>query len=258
MRALRTLVTAVLLAIGAVLMLPAVASADGGAFISFDRTHYLAGETANGQGYIFVPTKHQDLLEQGPFYGYLVNAGPDGSDLDVGTVVFERYAEEEFELSLSFVVPDVAGDYYTVRVCNEPCTIAGFQEPLTGTISIVETEREATLLTQNTRLDYRMFSLGRKLRKAERTIGELEATLASRPAEETAETVPAGTDPATAPIDPSPVAFVQPVATSGGSTRPLVEAWALLGLGGTAIVAISCIVVAVVLGRGSSRRAAAG
>jgi hypothetical protein len=252
MRMLRTLVAATL-AIGAVLLLPATASADGGAFISFDRTHYLAGETANGQGYIFVPTKHQDLLEAGPFYSYLVNAGPDGSDLNVGTVVFERYAEEEFELSLSFVVPDVVGDYYTVRVCNEPCTIAGFQEPLTGTISIVETEREAALLTQNTRLDYRMYSLGRKLRKAERTIGELEATLASRPAEETA-----GTDPATAPIDPSPVAFVQPVATSDGSTRPLAEAWALLGLGGTAIVAISCIVVAVVLGRGSSRRSAAG
>jgi hypothetical protein len=257
MRTLRTLVAATL-AIGAVLVLPAAASADGGAFISFDRTHYLAGETANGQGYIFVPTKHQDLLEQGPFYGYLVNAGPDGSDLNVGAVVFERYAEEEFELSLSFVVPDVAGDYYTVRVCNEPCTIAGFQEPLTGTISIVETEREATLLTQNTRLEYRMYSLGRKLRKAERMIGELEATLASQPLEENAETVPAETDPATAPIDPSPVAFVEPAESSDATARPLVEAWALLGLGGTAIVAISCIVLAVILGRGASRRSAAG
>ena len=42
-----------------------------------------------------------------------------------------------FALSASFTVPDPPGDSYAPGVCNDPCTISGFREPLTGGISIV-------------------------------------------------------------------------------------------------------------------------
>src|SRR4051812_39297414 len=132
MRALRG--AAATMFVGLVLVLPAAAKADGGAFISFTKTHYLPGEVARGEGYVYVPKQHQDLLDRGPFYGSLANAGPGDQDLQVGPVEFEPYGKTEFQLHLSFTVPDVVGDYYTVRVCNVPCPVSGFREPLTGTI----------------------------------------------------------------------------------------------------------------------------
>ena len=55
--------------------------------------------------------------------------------------------------------PDVAGDGYSVAMCNDPCTVQGFNEPIIGYISIVQTAREATLLTQNQRLFNRIYAL---------------------------------------------------------------------------------------------------
>lgn len=246
MRTLRTLL--VVTVAGAALWIPGPANADGGAFISFDRTHYLPGETAVGEGYIYVPEKHQDLIDRGPFYGYLARDPAAGGDLYLGPVEFERYAREEFELHLSFVVPDVPGEYYLVRVCNDPCTVPGFREPLTGTISVVQTEREAELLTANEKLGYKNYALGRKVRKAERTIEELEAQLAATDTEPVVE-------PAPEPVDVPAAAPVLAVPTSAGAEvdRPLVEAWALFGIVVAFLAAMFGIGLALILSRRSAR-----
>jgi len=246
-RTLRTAAVATLVA-AATLAFPAAASADGGAYISFDRTHYLVGETAVGEGYVYVPKQHQDLLDEGPFHGYLDTSDAAGGDLRLGTVTFERFGRTEFELRLSFTVPDVVGDSYTVRVCNDPCTVAGFREPLTGEISIVHTAREAELLTANTKLDYRNYALARKLRKAERAgdalQAELDEALAARDryALEIA-TLRAAASPASAPVGAS---------TGGGDIdagRPLTDAWTLVVLGGAVLLAALAIGLALVFSR---------
>ena len=239
MRALRATTATIL--VGLALALPATARADGGAYITFSKTHYLPGEQAEGEGYVYVPAKHQDDLQKGPFYGYLVNAGPGNTDLRIGTVTFEQRRKTDYELHLPFTVPDVAGDYYTVRICNDPCTVAGFQEPLTGTISIVQTEREGTLLTDNEKLHYRNYALARKVRKDERTITELQAELV-------------GSTEATTPLaqaSPPPPAPARTVVVH--DDRPLVDAWALLGLGGAFLVALACVGVAIAFSRSSRR-----
>jgi hypothetical protein len=243
MRALRGTAATLLVAIA--LAAPVTARADGGAFISFARTHYVPGNVAEGEGYIYVPVKHQDLIERGPFFSYLVNAGPAGEDLFLGTVEFERFAKTEFELRLSFTVPDVPGDYYTVRVCNDPCTVSGFKEPLTGTISIVETEREGALLTENTKLSYRNYALQRQVRKAERTAEELEAELAA--------TEVSSAEATAAASEPSPAAAPVVRTVVEQDDRPLVDAWALLGIGGAFLVALACVGIAIAFSRGSRR-----
>jgi hypothetical protein len=239
MRALRGAAAMVL--VGLVLVIPVAAKADGGAFISFAKTHYLPGEVAEGEGYVYVPKQHQDLLDRGPFYGYLANAGTGKQDLQVGTVELEPYGKTEFELHLSFTVPDVPGDYYTVRICNVPCTVSGFREPLTGTISIVQTVREGTLLTENTKLSYRNYALQRKVRKGERAVEDLEAELA------------AASVPAPPVATPTP-AFAPARTVTERDDRPLVDAWAVFGLGGALLVALACVAIAFAFSRGSRMR----
>ena len=73
MRARRGIVIAA--TVGAVLLSPVAARADGGAYIEFDRTHYLPGETATGEAYVYLEKQHQGLLDRGPFYAYLLTDG---------------------------------------------------------------------------------------------------------------------------------------------------------------------------------------
>jgi hypothetical protein len=153
-----------------------VAWADGGAYLDLDRTHYLPGQTARVEGYVSIPRDKQHLLERGPFYVFVVpprTAMTEGRPIPgdavrVGTVSIERDRGTTFELRATFVVPELAGRSYWLYVCNEPCTISGFREPLTGTISIVATVREGELLTEVSRLNGRNWSLRRQVRKAER------------------------------------------------------------------------------------------
>ena len=151
MRARRVIVIAT--TVGAVLLSPVAARADGGAFIEFDRTHYLPGETATGEAYVYLEKQHQGLLDRGPFYAYLLTGGanlqlgqpiPAGA-IRLGTFDVEPYrAADWFEMTVSFTVPDLTGDFYSVVVCNDPCTVWGFKEPLSGLISVVQTAREGS------------------------------------------------------------------------------------------------------------------
>jgi uncharacterized coiled-coil protein SlyX len=172
MRARRVIVIAT--TVGAVLWSPVAARADGGAFIEFDRTHYLPGETATGEAYVYLPKQHQGLLDRGPFYAFLLTDGailkrgqpiPSGA-IRLGTFDVEKGRPEWFEMKVSFTVPDVSGDFYSVAVCNDPCTVWGFKEPLSGLISVVQTAREGELLTQRQRLLGRIYTLRRRGKKS--------------------------------------------------------------------------------------------
>jgi hypothetical protein len=171
--------------VGATLGWPSVAWADGGAYVELDRTHYLPGQTAHAEGYVFVPRAKQQLFERGPYYLYvtqertpLIEGRPiPERAVRVGTVSIDREGGKAFELSASFVVPQLHGETYALGVCNEPCTISGFREPLTGTISIIATPREGELLNQVDLLERQAWNLRRQVRRSERADEELRAQL---------------------------------------------------------------------------------
>jgi hypothetical protein len=238
MRALRWLTIAAM--VGAVLSISSAASADGGSYIELDRTHYLAGETAVGRAYVSVPERKQGLFERGPFYAFVVPKGaairegrpiPDGA-IRAGVFSVEPERGKTFELRASFTVPDLPGDFYSIAFCNDPCTISGFREPLTGVISIVGTVREGQLLTEQSRLDARIFGVRRHLRKAERAGEDLQAQLDASEAERSrlASEVSRLEDQLAAPAESS-------------EARSLIDVWAavmivvaLLGVAGALVI----------------------
>lgn len=168
----RLLVTAM---VGAMLAVPAEVSANGGAYLELDETHYVPGAKGTIVTYVSVPERRQSILERGPFSVFLLPEGgsiregrpiPD-SAIRLGTLVIEK-EKDSYELSTSFMTPSLATGFYQLGVCNDPCTISGFREPLTGAISIVATALEGELLTRNERLEGRIFGLRRQLRRSER------------------------------------------------------------------------------------------
>ncbi len=177
-------VLAVAITVGAIVVMnPVAARADGGAYMEFDRTHYLPGETATAEAYVYLLERQQGRLDRGPFYAYLVTTNrsfpqvgkpiPAGA-IRVGTFEVEQSRPKWFELKVSFTVPDVTGDFYSVAMCNDPCTTQGFKEAIIGYISIVETAREGTLLTQNQRLSNHIYALRRAGKKQDKAMAELQ------------------------------------------------------------------------------------
>lgn len=149
------------------------ARADGGAYIDLNRTHYLPGQIARAETYVTVPENKRALLERGPFYAFLVTGRswptegrPIPADaVRIGTFDVEHDRGNTFELAASLSIPDVPGDFYSIAFCNDPCTVTGFREQITGYISIVQTRREAALLDERQRLFARMRTLRHDLRK---------------------------------------------------------------------------------------------
>jgi hypothetical protein len=188
MRGIRTLFLTT--TIGAmVLVSPSGAAANGGAYLEFDRTYYLAGDAGHGAAYVSIPKRKEHLLEEGPFSAFALPRGTtleEGSPIPSGAIRLGTVSVIEeggsYELETEFTVPDLAPGWYEVRLCNDPCTISGFREPLTGSLSIVETRREAQLLTANDRLRGQLFGARSEVRRAERRLanveGELETQLA--------------------------------------------------------------------------------
>jgi len=257
MRAFRAIVVG--LVFGFVLAIPLEAGADGGAYLQFDDTHYQPGDPVTGGGWIYVPENKQFLLDRGPFYALLMPGGPaiqEGRPLPegvirLGQVEFEPYRKTEFELHVSFTMPDVEGAYYTVAICNDPCTISGFREPLNGRISVVHTEREGELLNENSRLQSAAYNLRWRLGKAESSAIELEDALdASRDhaLALSAEIGRLGRELEAANRRPAlaPATVVD--------DRPLVEAWALLGLGIALIVGLLTFALALAFSRQAASR----
>jgi hypothetical protein len=150
------------------------AAADGGAYIELNRTYYQPGDQAIAEAYVAIPKSEQGILQRGPFWVYVlprdVRSLKPGSPVPSGAVRVGMFTVEAangaFELRARFSVPQLADGYYSIGTCNDPCTVAGFKEPLTGTFGIVATAREAALLKENGTLRSKVFGLQRQLRKA--------------------------------------------------------------------------------------------
>jgi hypothetical protein len=235
------------------LVLPThVAAADGGAFIDFGGTFYTPGGSGNGdasgKAFVSVPQMEQDILDRGPFYAYLLPYGrsiregesvPD-SAIRVGTFTVDHLQGKVFVLRVSFAVPDVESGMYSVSLCNDPCTVAGFREPLTGTITIGDTAAEAKLATQLQAAQWNIDWLQTRVRKLKEVRLELEAEL------EGANIAHAALQ---SQIDELEAAPVPSATTRTDSRRPLAEGWALLALGIAVVVALTSIVLAIVFAR---------
>jgi hypothetical protein len=215
--------------VGATLGGHSVAWADGGAYLDLDRTHYLPGQVAHAEGYVSVPRAKQHLFQRGPFYLYvtqertpLIERRPiPERAVRVGTVSIDRQRGKAFELSASFVVPQLDGESYALGVCNEPCTISGFREPLTGTISIIATAREGELLNQVDLLNRQAWNLRRQVRKAERADEVLRAQLGAAEVARSELAIRVRELEAAAAARPTP-----------SGRRPLVSTWVALTLAG--------------------------
>jgi hypothetical protein len=174
------------------------AQADGGAYVWFERTYNFPGTAAEGYASVFVPQDRRAILDRGPFYLYALTGMrpivedrplPEGA-IRLGAFTIERNGKE-FRFEVDFTVPDLSGGAYTVMACNEPCTISGFREPLSGVLQVVATAREERLLLQQGRLHARLGHGRRELRKARREIDELEGLTDLRSIERTTLTAEA-------------------------------------------------------------------
>jgi len=230
MRVLRCMALAGI--VGSVAALPGSAGANGGAYIGLDRTHYQAGETAVGRVTAFVPREEQGLLERGPFYALLLPEGAalrEGRPLPDGTILLGAFSIEQaepkwFEARVSFVVPDLPGGFYDLAFCNDPCSVSGLGEPMTGLISIVETSREGELLTERSRLQGRIYGLRRDLRKLERRHEEALAVLGA--AQEARSQLQAEVDRLEAQLHEPPPASRR----EEPAGRPVIAWWAAAGV----------------------------
>lgn len=177
------------LAVSLMVVMPTNASANGGAYLEFDLTHYVPGDTGVAIAYVSVPRKMESLFDRGPFYLFAV---PDGmlregmpipaAAIRLGTFSIRKEEHHSFELRAAFTAPQLASGLYFMGLCNAPCTIAGFREPLHGTISIVATRREGELLTANATLRGKLFGARRAIRKAERRLEKAQGELETRSA----------------------------------------------------------------------------
>lgn len=229
------------LALAAIGLTPSVASANGGAYIEFKGTHHLPGEVVTGELYVSIPKKHLDLLDRGPFYAYLlsgndfIEAGrplPAGA-IRVGTFVVEKAATDA-ELSVTFTVPEVAGDYYNVGLCNDPCTLTGFGESVSGSVSIVATAREAKLLSDNGKLRSQFYGVRRDLRKAEESAAAKAEALSATLAETDASRQALTSQVQTLEND---LAAAQAAAEEAAG-RPMIDPWAAAAIA-VALVAMA-------------------
>ena len=184
MRGIRQSVGVVLLTTIAVLVQPSVAGANGGAYLEFDRTYYLSGDAGHAETYVSIPASKEHLLDEGPFYVFALPRGAsleEGHPIPPGAVRLGTVSVTEedgsYELALEFMMPALDPGGYGVGVCNDPCTISGFRESLGGWFTVVETRREAELLTLRDRLRGELFGARRDARRAERRLAAVQDDL---------------------------------------------------------------------------------
>jgi hypothetical protein len=235
-----------------VLALPAQTSAaDGGAFIDFGGSFYTPGGgsngTASGKAFVSVPWSEQEIFDRGPFYAYLLPYGrsiqegqrlPDTA-IRVGTFSVDHLEGKVFVLRVSFAVPDVDAGMYSVDLCNDPCTVTGFREPLTGTITIGDTAAEARLAGRLQAAQWSIDWLQTRVRRLKDLRVELEGEL------EGANVAIAALESRVDELRTAPPSAT----TEADPNRPLAEGWALVALGIAVVVALTSIVLAIVFAR---------
>jgi hypothetical protein len=181
----RFLVTAIA---GALLLAaPTDAIANGGSYLEFDQTHYLPGDAGVATTYVSVPRGKTGLFDRGPFYLFAIPEGMlregrpiPASAIRLGTFTVEKEKGSSYELRAEFTAPEITSGSYFMGLCDDPCTTAGFREPLFGSISIVATRREGELLTQLGTLQGKLFGVkleARAGRRLERVRDELATQL---------------------------------------------------------------------------------
>jgi hypothetical protein len=183
MRAKRSLLVVVMLC-STILAIPTEAVANGGASLVLDRTHYLVGDEGVATAAVYVPVARRGIFERGPFHLFVTPGAPlrEGRPIPavairIGTFTVGPAENGYVALRAPFVVPDLTAGFYSVELCNDPCTVAGFRDQLFGSISIVATSREAILLIQNDRLRSRFFGLRQEARRAERRLERVQKDL---------------------------------------------------------------------------------
>ena len=68
----------------------------------------------------------------------------------------------------------MTGDFYSVAMCNDPCTVQGFKESIIGYMSIVETAREGDAADAEPTTVNRIYTLRRAGKKQDKAFTELE------------------------------------------------------------------------------------
>jgi hypothetical protein len=241
---------------GAALILPGTSasacSAYCGLFFELNRTSYVPGEAATASGTVWVPeNKQEGLLAKGPFYAWLVpqgsslregRAAPAGA-MNVGALDVTT-TKKSVVLAIRFDMPQLRSGWYTLAVCNDPCTQIGLGQSIEGTFFAAATPLERKLLIQQEGLQQRVWALQRDSRKADKQLAETRAEL------EAAATALADTRIEAAGLRDDLAAARQVPAPAS----PLVDAWAV-------VVAAAVIGAAIVLrrrrGRGDERVAPA-
>jgi hypothetical protein len=181
----RFLVTAIA---GALLFVaPTDAIANGGSYLEFDRTHYLPGDAGVATTYVSVPRGKTGLFDRGPFYLFAVPEGMlregrpiPASAIRLGTFTVEKEKGPSYELRAEFTAPEITSGSYFMGLCDDPCTTAGFREPLFGSISIVATRREGELLTQLGTLQGKLCGVKLEARRAGRRLEKVRDELATQ------------------------------------------------------------------------------
>ena len=227
-------------AIVAPLWTAAPAAANGGAFLSFDATYYAPGDEASAEAFVYVPEKHADLLEHGPFWLYAL---PDGTRLKAGapipdaairltTLAVRDEGGDEYRLDATFRMPAATPGHYDIAVCDDPCTVSGFGEPLSGVFFLAGSRREIVLLKENEELRATAGNLEHDVRRTRKDAEEIEARYASALAErDDARTAAADLRERLAAAETEPPA-----------PRPLIGAWTAIAIGaGLALLAIALV-----------------
>ena len=181
----------ILTSVGSLVLPTRISVANGGAYLESDQPHVVAGQTGTLRTTVFVSERQEDLFTRGPFYALLTRPGVDvkeGRELPEGTIRLGTFmvrsaGREQFDLAVAFTTPGVASGYYSVWLCNDPCTISGFRDQITGSIRIVATEEEGRLLTRQDQLQDAVRGLRREMRRSDEAATELEDELASAQAQ---------------------------------------------------------------------------
>jgi hypothetical protein len=165
---------------------PAIADG-GGAYVDFGRGPFMPGQHVLGRTSVSIPLARRGVIDQGPFYAYLVTGRrwptpgrplPAGA-VRIGTFSFHHRRGARFDLTTRITIPEVRGDFYSVALCNDPCTVNGFTQPVTGYLSIVRTRREARLLAELQHRGTRIGDLRHELRTTKQELARASSTLAA-------------------------------------------------------------------------------
>ena len=195
-----------LLTATSILMLPTGASADGGASFDFLEPFLPPGGEAEASTVVWMGEKDVRRLEQGPYLAYLVPGDRwieppriPADAIQVGAIEFtppkddgvitrrERaYGGQKGSATVTFTVPDVPTDSYSVYYCNDPCTISTIGDLIGGWIRIAEDAEESQLLAARERFEWKNSSLEWRLKRARKQLDRLEAESLSAAPDDTA------------------------------------------------------------------------